>query len=241
MSISPEGCATLAACCVELVRAFALQFRTQAHPDVLSGISYIDELPTRARFEITSALLADKVCRLGRLLRLVRAAPDKLGPGRKELLGVLTSFDLILQHYGWRDDLGGPGSMDDSEAWWASGPAKGTVIPFLPVMLFEGLERAGHRLLDTVSTHLPAGDGSVPPAPTLAHRVRRDQKQEARDKWIYERCCEGVPYKKIVTELQGCFRQNGWRSISSKQGVQDVARRYAERQGLDLPPPRQNL
>jgi hypothetical protein len=62
---------------------------------------------------------------------------------------------------------------------------------------------------------------------------------EGRDQWIYEQCCKGVPYKEIPAALRKQQPSNGWRLITTKQGIQDAARRYARRNTLELPPARQ--
>jgi hypothetical protein len=71
------------------------------------------------------------------------------------------------------------------------------------------------------------------PAPVDNAPVFRDELTEARDKWIYEQCCKGVPYDSIARNLT---KQNPrWNSIESKQGILAAARRYAKRRRL--PPP----
>jgi hypothetical protein len=70
---------------------------------------------------------------------------------------------------------------------------------------------------------------------------RRDRKIEARDRWIYRQCCDRVPYKEIVANLSRCSPSKRWQRITSKQGIQNAALRYAKRNQLALPPPRQNL
>jgi hypothetical protein len=67
-----------------------------------------------------------------------------------------------------------------------------------------------------------------------------DRKTEARDRWIYTRCCEGVPHSKIAAELKKVAREKGWRVVSSKQGVQQIGEKYAKAHGLPAPPPRQS-
>lgn len=65
----------------------------------------------------------------------------------------------------------------------------------------------------------------------------RDRHLEARDKWIYEQTFNGVPYDTIRLELKN--KPIRWRRISSKQGIQSAARRYAKRHNLAEPPARQ--
>jgi hypothetical protein len=69
----------------------------------------------------------------------------------------------------------------------------------------------------------------------------RDRKLEARDKWLYQQCCNGVPYKEIQSRLEEEGRRKGWRKIGSVQGIRAAALKYAERHQLPAPPSRQNL
>ncbi len=78
------------------------------------------------------------------------------------------------------------------------------------------------------------------PAKTGARSVKRAKKTEARDKWIWQQCSDGTPYKAILSKLKTCHEQNGWEPITSAQGIQSAARRYADCNQLDRPLPRQN-
>jgi hypothetical protein len=69
----------------------------------------------------------------------------------------------------------------------------------------------------------------------------REAKMDARDKWIYERCCAGCPHKEIVAKLGELGRQESWFLIRSVQGVRAAALSYARRNGLPRPPERLNL
>lgn len=72
--------------------------------------------------------------------------------------------------------------------------------------------------------------------------VRREQVQQTRrfingnddrDKWIYEQCCTGAPYKEIINDLRKrAEKKKGWERIETIQGVKEAARRYAERNNL---------
>jgi hypothetical protein len=73
--------------------------------------------------------------------------------------------------------------------------------------------------------------------------VLKDAATDARDKWIYEQCWKGVPYKKITAELakkRESKPSQDWRIIKSEQGIRDAAKRYAERKELPAPPRRQD-
>jgi hypothetical protein len=67
-------------------------------------------------------------------------------------------------------------------------------------------------------------------------KALRDKQTEVRDEWIYKQCCAGVAYDTIVRRLA---KRKRWQHISTKQGIQYAARRYAERNNLPAPPPRQ--
>jgi hypothetical protein len=71
----------------------------------------------------------------------------------------------------------------------------------------------------------------------------RPKKLETRDKWIYQQCCKGseMPYDQIVAELKRVAPKKGWRKIDSVQGIRAAAINYAQRNGLPLPPKRQDL
>jgi hypothetical protein len=72
---------------------------------------------------------------------------------------------------------------------------------------------------------------------------RRDRKQEARDKWIYEQCCKGqeMPHRTIVAELKKIAPQKGWRLITTKNGIRQAAIKYADDHSKPRPPKRQDL
>jgi len=71
---------------------------------------------------------------------------------------------------------------------------------------------------------------AAPPA------VRRDNKTEARDAWIYRQAVKGVAYSVVRSELKR--KTNGWGKLSSDNGVKAAAMRYAKRHNLQLPAPR---
>jgi hypothetical protein len=86
------------------------------------------------------------------------------------------------------------------------------------------------RILDELRGQAPDGQESVAGPP-----VKRDGATESRDAWIYQQCCEGVPYKTIIAELN---RKKCWVAIESIQGIRDAAKRFATRNGKPLPPAR---
>ena len=56
----------------------------------------------------------------------------------------------------------------------------------------------------------------------------------ARNKWLYEQCCNGVPYKDIIRELQDMPAE--WERLSEHSGVKRAARAYARRCDFEDPP-----
>ena len=66
----------------------------------------------------------------------------------------------------------------------------------------------------------------------------RDKSSEDRDRWIYEKCLEGMPHGNIVLKLKA--NKEGWQHISTPQGIRDRAIKYAKRHGLPEPPPRRS-
>lgn len=69
----------------------------------------------------------------------------------------------------------------------------------------------------------------------------RNAKREARDQWIYQRCCQGLPHKKVVGLLSDRCQRKGWDRIRSVQGIRSAAIKYAERRNLPKPASRKNL
>jgi len=59
---------------------------------------------------------------------------------------------------------------------------------------------------------------------------------DARDKWIYQKCVALVPYASIVRQLK---EKAKWELIDSIQGIKLAAKRYAERNCLPPIPSRQ--
>jgi hypothetical protein len=57
-----------------------------------------------------------------------------------------------------------------------------------------------------------------------------------RDRWLYDRCMAGDPYKLILQSLGEQSKE--WEQLASLQGIQQAANRFAERNGLPRPPKR---
>jgi hypothetical protein len=71
--------------------------------------------------------------------------------------------------------------------------------------------------------------------------LSKDRPNEARNKWVYERCCAGAPHDSIVMKLKQLARKRGWRVVSTKQRIHQIGNEYADAHGLKRPDPRQNL
>jgi hypothetical protein len=70
---------------------------------------------------------------------------------------------------------------------------------------------------------------------------KRNKKREARDRWIYKRCCKGTPHDEIVAELRRIAPGRDWPIVSTKQRIRQIGIEFAKRNDKRLPPPRQNL
>lgn len=95
----------------------------------------------------------------------------------------------------------------------------------------------------TPSVRIPAGspfqvttqdaEGQQNVVPSL-----RDEKTEARDRWLYQRCEAGATYRSVSVELARLAARMGWRKISSPQGIEQAVDRYIRRHRLPPLPPR---
>ena len=65
-------------------------------------------------------------------------------------------------------------------------------------------------------------------------------QNEERDAWIYQQCLDGVPYAKIVAELQERSEECGWEVLESPQAAQQAGVRHAKRHNLKRPPRRKD-
>jgi hypothetical protein len=139
------------------------------------------------------------------------AFPEKPGAA------VLRKYkEIILRRDRWQKDKTRPGNPTDDEMVAVHGEAVGYL----------------GALQDWLKTQRTKRSRRSP--------TRRDEKREARDKWIYEECCRLEAYDKIVSQLRTIAPNRGWVIVSSKQRVQQIGIEYAKRHQLDLPPPRQN-
>lgn len=93
-----------------------------------------------------------------------------------------------------------------------------------------------------------AFDAAWPPA-ALARSARRVMgasqelqspqpatANDARDKWIYDQCCELIAYDTIRTRLA---KKTAWELIETAQGIKAAAKRYAKSRNLPPIPSRQ--
>src|ERR1700722_14128771 len=84
-------------------------------------------------------------------------------------------------------------------------------------------------------------EGPVAPANPVSAKakVKRDNLQESRDKWIYTQAKKGdKTYRKIMLELAKLALEKGWRKLGSPQAVEQAADRYVVRHNLTPLPPR---
>jgi hypothetical protein len=63
-----------------------------------------------------------------------------------------------------------------------------------------------------------------------------DDHTLARNKFVYEEVMSGTVYETIIIR---CNKHSDWDRIDSIQGVKDIAKRYAKRFNLEMPPKRQ--
>jgi hypothetical protein len=80
----------------------------------------------------------------------------------------------------------------------------------------------------------------------LPPSVSKDKLTDARDRWIYEECRKGTPYKQIILALKekvvDSKAKGGdtWETITSDNGIKAAASRYATRNKLEPPLSRQS-
>jgi hypothetical protein len=66
-----------------------------------------------------------------------------------------------------------------------------------------------------------------------------DPKREARDRWIYRKCCQPrYLYKTIIAELKAISPGKGWSMVATPQGIRWLAAEYAQRHDKPEPPRR---
>jgi hypothetical protein len=63
----------------------------------------------------------------------------------------------------------------------------------------------------------------------------RDEATESRDELIYNELCKGTPEPKIRGQVNA---HEGWGRLTTRQGIQQAAKRYAKRNRLSPPPAR---
>jgi hypothetical protein len=62
-----------------------------------------------------------------------------------------------------------------------------------------------------------------------------DRRTEARDKFIYQKACKSAPAKQILGAID---QHPDWELPKSADEMFEIAKRYAQRHNLPLPPPR---
>jgi len=84
------------------------------------------------------------------------------------------------------------------------------------------------------------GHDAKPPSPRLAGIMNEN---DGRDQWLYDQCCDGTPYSRIILTLGELANRDGkhpeWGSLDSAQSVKAAVERYCRRHEKPLPPRRQ--
>jgi hypothetical protein len=104
------------------------------------------------------------------------------------------------------------------------------------VVKLTGVSRVLNQLTAIAASQATVADPQ--PSQPAKGKVIRGKATEARDHWIYDECCKRTPYESIARNLPK--KNPRWFPISSKQGILQAAKRYAERHGLPPPPSRQD-
>lgn len=85
----------------------------------------------------------------------------------------------------------------------------------------------------------PDSNEPIPNAPTHAENqtiAPWSQSMLDRNKWLWEQCDKGTPYKQVIAELKNKVAQNGWDAIDWINGVKKAANAYGQRYlGKSLP------
>ena len=129
-----------------------------------------------------------------------------------------TLFDGLLSRWGWRGVAGRRG-CEGSPAARRPDIAPGEL---------RRVEALTSRLEELLREETADRDHAPAPAPPPS-------ALDARDRWIYDECCNGTAYKTIRAELE---RHPEWDELLTVQAVHQAARRYADRNRLPRPPAR---
>jgi hypothetical protein len=144
-----------------------------------------------------------------------------------------------------------PGDLEPKGSWFDEVRLHSTELGIqeaLPAIfaLFANREKVKpkdvvQQLDDAVRRALTTQWLLAPKRKEKATTPRAKNVNEARDRWIYEQCKGTLTYNQIIAELDRMRKKKPWRKISTIQGIRHVARAYAARHDLPLPPPRQDL
>jgi hypothetical protein len=135
---------------------------------------------------------------------------------------------------------------------------EGAYIALWWVPISESYEASSLSRLEAAAWWGRTGGGDLPPelrsvldgeaflgAPSRPAKKcgGRDQKLEARDKWIYEESLKGraAPWKKILAALKEKAEKTGWSVPRTVNAVRQAAIKHAQRSGLPPPPNRIDL
>lgn len=104
-------------------------------------------------------------------------------------------------------------------------------------ILDDHLDRDG---LKELAAHL-RGEYIPPRKADAKDRTKKKAKNDARDKWIYERLFDiNTPLKNVVNELYSVCQTKDWEPITTVQGLRPRALMYAKKHGKKEPPSRKD-
>lgn len=134
-------------------------------------------------------------------------------------------------------------TLDELKSAWEAGTrvVRRTIGYLRPVLLALPVVRIRAELLWEYAraaqvAHLTDPEENRKPE---RHFLPTDERQDARDKWLYDLVTGGeLTYIAVVRRLKQIAVENGWRVISSVEGIRKAAIRYAEANNLALPPAR---
>jgi len=99
----------------------------------------------------------------------------------------------------------------------------------------EYQERRERFVFEFAAAMLNSNAASRSAAP--AAQLPWDKSTEARNKWLYESCCDSTQRKQILSELKKKIASGEpWDSIETEPGIVNAANRYATVHNLDPPP-----
>jgi hypothetical protein len=220
-------------------------------------ISHIQDHQTRVAFRLGERL--DQVlCPVKVWVHCYNEEPSEqivCEPGQRLGLGALserasrTSFDPVAGYlpnvYRW------PGEIEPENNWFFEirqlcaelqissevlAPFADLVLPEEPEQRAQARREMVCRIAESVFQRLSRAE-TEPSSPRIppSNQTQGDVN-DARDRWIYEQCCDGTPYDDIISQLRR--NHEGWRYIKSATGIRNAAQQYAKRHKVSPPPRR---